>query len=501
MMKKFLLLACLSAWSVVVLAQDKKRDYRSGEVNIVPDESITTRHQTTVKGQTFSYKATTGTQPVWNEDGKPIAAVHYTYYQRTDIKDKASRPIVISFNGGPGSGSVWMHLAYTGPMILKVDDEGFPVQPYGVKSNPNSILDVADIVFVNPVNTGYSRIIDKTVKRETFFGVEADINYLSDWINTFITRVNRWESPKYLIGESYGTTRVSGLALALQERQWMYINGVILVSPVPLGVKRDGPVGYATRLPYFTAAAWYHKQLPADLQAKDLDEVLPEVEKYAIDELIPVLAKGGFVSDAERQAAAAKMSRYSGLSEKVILQHNLMIPTRFFWKELLREEGFTVGRLDSRYKGIDRMAAGDSPDFNSELTSWLHAFTPAINYYYKNELKYETDLKYNMFGPVRPWDRSTDDTGEDLRKAMAMNPYLHTMIQSGIYDGATQYFDAKYTMWNMDPSGRLKDRLSFRTYRSGHMMYLRNEDLINSNEHIREFIKQSTPAPGQSAKY
>lgn len=501
MMKKFTLFLVLFGAYTLVSAQDKMKKSAMPDPRVKVDEVVTTMHQTTVKGKSFPYKATTGTQPVWDEDGKAIAAVHYTYYERTDIKNKATRPIMISFNGGPGSGSVWMHLAYTGPMILKVDDEGFPVQPYGVKSNPHSILDVADIVFVNPVNTGYSRILDKSVKRETFFGVESDIQYLSDWINTFITRVNRWESPKYLIGESYGTTRVSGLALALQERQWMYINGVILVSPVPLGVKRDGPVGFATRLPYFAAAAWYHGKLPSDLQSKDLDDVLPEVEKYAIDELIPVLAKGGFVGDTERKAAAAKMSRYSGLSERVILQHNLMIPTSFFWKELLREEGFTVGRLDSRYKGMDRMDAGDSPDFNSELTSWLHSFTPAINYYYKNKLNYQTDLKYNMFGPVRPWDRSTDDTGEDLRKAMAMNPYLHTMIQSGIYDGATQYFDAKYTMWNMDPSGRLKDRLSFRTYRSGHMMYLRNEDLINSNEHIREFIKKSTPAPGQSAKY
>lgn len=482
-------------------AQQTGKMMSSAVRQIEPNMTIETNHQAVIKGKSIAYKATTGTQPVWNEDGKPIAAVHYTYYERSNVKDRATRPIVISFNGGPGSGSVWMHLAYTGPKILKVDDEGFPVQPYGVKDNPNSILDVADIVFVNPVNTGYSRILDKEVPRETFFGVEADIKYLAEWINTFITRVNRWESPKYLIGESYGTTRVSGLALALQEQQWMYINGVILVSPVPLGVKRDGPVGYATRLPYFAAAAWYHNKLPSELQNKDLDEVLPEVEKYAIDELIPILAKGGFVDQETRIKAARQMSYYSGISEKAILQHHLMIPNSFFWKELLRDEGFTVGRLDSRYKGMDRMDAGQSPDFNSELTSWLHSFTPAINYYYRNVLDFKTDIKYNMFGPVRPWDRSTDNTGEDLRKAMAMNPYMHTMIQSGIYDGATQYFDAKYTMWNMDPSGRLKNRLSFKTYRSGHMMYLRNEDLINANDHIREFIEKSTPKEGQPAKY
>ena len=470
------------------------------------DTSVVTKHKTTIGGKKVDYKATTGTQPVWNDDGHPIAAVHYTYYERTDIKKDPSRPIMISFNGGPGSGSVWMHLAYTGPMILNVDDEGFPVQPYGVKSNPHSILDVADIVFVNPVNTGFSRIVDKDAKKETFFGVNADIAYLAEWINTFIQRVNRWESPKYLIGESYGTTRVSGLAAALQGRQWMYINGVILVSPTELGIdsgsgRRAGPLGAALRLPYFTAAAWYHNKLPRDLQRKDLLDVLDEAEDYAINELIAVIAKGGFVNERERKSAAATMARYSGISEESILSYNLDVPTSFYWKELLREEGYTVGRLDSRYKGLDKTKGGVRPDFNSELTSWLHSFTPAINYYYKNILKFETDVKYNMFGPVRPWDRTNNNTGENLRQAMAQNPYLHTMIQSGYYDGATKYFDAKYTMWRMDPSGRMKDRLSFKGYRSGHMMYLRSEDLKLSNDDIRSFIIKSTPEKGAPAKY
>ena len=480
-----------------LLAQDRVQ---------VADEVVTTTHQTTIKGKQVSYKAITGTQPVWNDSGKAVAAVHYTYYERTDITNKAGRPLLISFNGGPGSGSVWMHLAYTGPYVLNVDDEGFPVQPYGAKKNPNSVLDIADIVYVNPVNTGYSRILDKETDKKMFFGVEADIAYLAEWINTFVTRNNRWESPKYLIGESYGTTRVSGLALALQERQWMYLNGVILVSPTELGIhtadgRREGPLGASLKLPYFAAAAWYHKQLPADLQSKDLDAVLAEVEEYSVNKLMAVIAKGGFVSAEEKQEAARMMSRYSGLSEKVILQYNLDIPDQFFWKELLRDEGYTVGRLDSRYKGIDRNDGGDSPDYNSELTSWLHSFTPAINYYYKNVLKYNTDIKYNMFGPVRPWDNSGDTTGEDLRKAMAMNPYMHVMVQSGLYDGATKYFDAKYTMWQIDPSGKMKDRFSFKTYRSGHMMYLRSEDLESSNEHIREFIRTSTPAAGAPAKY
>jgi len=470
------------------------------------DRSVTTEHEITVKGRDIAYRATTGTQPVWNEDGKPVAAVHYTYYERKGVDNQSRRPLVISFNGGPGSGSVWMHLAYTGPYVLNVDEEGFPIQPYGVNPNPYSILDVADIVFVNPVNTGYSRILDKETEKEEFFGVEADIEYLADWINTFVTRANRWTSPKYLIGESYGTTRVSGLALELQNLQWMYLNGVILVSPTELGIhsgqgRRDGPLGAALRLPYFTAAAWYHHQLPDDLQQKDLKELLPEVENFAVNGLMPILTKGGFAGGDLKEAAAEKMARYSGISKEAILSYNLDVPTSFFWKELLRDEGYTIGRLDSRYKGIDRTEGGSQPDFNAELTSWLHAFTPAVNHYYTNILDYQTDIKYNMFGPVRPWDRSGNNTGENLRQAMAMNPYLNVMIQSGIYDGATKYFDAKYTMWHIDPSGKMKDRFSFKTYRSGHMMYLRREDLKTANEDIRQFIEKTLPATNQPAKY
>lgn len=468
---------------------------------LLAESAVTSNGQVMVKGKPVPYKVTAGTQPVWDKDGKVIASLFYTYYERTDVTDKSRRPFVISFNGGPGSASVWMHVAYTGPKILNIDSEGYPVQPYGVKDNPNSILDVADIVYIDPVNTGFSRILDPKAERSVFFGVNADIKYLAEWLDTFVSRSGRWSSPKYLIGESYGTTRVSGLALELQNAHWMYLNGVILVSPTDLGIKRDGPVNDALALPYFTAAAWYQKALPPDLQAKDLTDLLPEAEAFAVEELIPALSHGGFLEDGKRKQIAAKFSRYSGLSEKVVLEHNLSIPTQFFWKELLRDKGFTVGRLDSRYLGIDRMQAGDAPDYNSELTSWLHSFTPAINYYLRDVLKYKTDIMYNMFGPVRPWDNTDDKTGENLRQAMAQNPYLNVMIQSGYYDGATTYFDAKYSMWQLDPSGKMKSRLRFEGYRSGHMMYLRAEDLVSSNEHIRDFIRKSTPASGQPAKY
>ena len=468
------------------------------------DTVVTTNHSTQIKGVTINYQAQTGTQPVWNKEGKPIATLFYTYYRRTNIKNGSQRPLIFSFNGGPGSASVWMHLAYTGPKILKIDNEGYPVQPYGYKSNPNSILDVADIVFINPVNTCYSRMVEvdgELPDRKQFFGINEDIAYLAEWLTTFVSRKQRWESPKYLIGESYGGTRVMGLSAALQESQWMYLNGVIMVSPADYKVIRvGGPVSSALNLPYYTAAAWYHQKLPSSLQQKDLTDVLPEVESYTLDKLIPALAKGGFISEKEKMDVANKMAEYSGLSLESILQNNLDIPTHFFWKDLLRDQGKTIGRLDSRYLGIDRKDAGVRPDYSAELTSWLHSFTPAINHYIQKELRFKTDIKYNMFGPVRPWNNDNDNTREDLRRAMAENPYLRVLFQSGYYDGATTYFNAKYTMWQVDPSGKMKDRFDFKGYRSGHMMYLRNEDLIQANEDIRIFI-ESTSSKGKAAKY
>ena len=485
-----------------IVAQTLSTDMNSENDRVLKAESsVVNIGQVTIKGKVIPYKVTAGTQPIWNSDGKPIASLFYTYYERTDVTDKSKRPFIMSFNGGPGSASVWMHVAYTGPKILNIDSEGYPVQPYGVKDNPNSILDVADIVYIDPVNTGFSRILDLKIDRSIFFGVNADIKYLAEWLDVFVSRHGRWTSPKYLIGESYGTTRVSGLALELQNAHWMYLNGVVLVSPTDLGLKREGPVGDALSLPYYTAAAWYQKVLPADLQQKDLDQVLPEAEAFTIDELIPALSKGGFLEEVKRKQIAAKVSRYSGLSEKSVLDNNLAVPTDFFWKDLLRDKGYTIGRLDSRYLGIDKKQAGESPDYNSELTSWLHAFTPAINYYLRDVLKYKTDLVYNMFGPVHPWDNSNNNTGENLRQAMAQNPYLHVMVQSGYYDGATTYFDAKYSLWQLDPSNKMKGRLRFEGYRSGHMMYLRAEDLVSSNEHIRDSIRKSTPVAGQPAKY
>ena len=474
-------------------------------ISLPIDTTVITKHTSTINGQPISYTAQCGTQPVWDEMGKPIASLFYTYYTKDGVQDRGERPLLISFNGGPGSASVWMHVAYTGPQVLKIDEEGYPIQPYGIQENPFSVLDVCDIVFVNPANTGYSRTIPmsgKDVDKKKFFGINADIKYLAGWLNTFVSRNNRWRSPKYLIGESYGGTRVAGLSLELQNSQWMYLNGVIMVSPADYKIfESDTPISTALNIPYMTAAAWHHKMLPSELQSKDLLEILPESEDFTINTVMPALAKGGFISKSEKMDVAKKMAFYTGLSEKSILQNNLDVNARFFWKELLRDKtGQTLGRLDSRYLGLDKSESGTSPDYSAELTSWLHSFTPAINYYIREHLGFKTDIKYNMFGPVRPWDRTNNNTRDNLRQAMAQNPYLNVMFQSGYYDGATTYFQAKYEMWQLDPSGKMSDRLSFKGYRSGHMMYLRRQDLETANNDIRNFIK-STYEKGKSAKY
>lgn len=494
-MKK-LLVTFLIFFSISILAQD---------IRIPVDTTVVTQGSITVKGKRVNYNAQTGMQPVFDANGNTKATLYYTYYYRTDVQNKETRPLIMSFNGGPGSASVWMHIAYTGPKILKIDNEGNPIQPYGIKDNNYSILDVADIVFVNPVNTGYSRPVvkkDEKVDKKYFFGVNADAKYLADWLNTFITRNNRWLSPKYLIGESYGGTRVMQLANELQSRQWMYLNGVIMVSPADYKIIRTGgSEDLALNLPYFTATAWYHKMLPSDLQQKDLEDILPEAENFSFNELLPAISKGGFISNEEKNKIAEKMARYSGIKKEVILRQNLEMPPSFFWKELLRDKnGQTIGRLDSRYLGIDRQEVGTRPDYSPELTSWLHSFTPAINYYTQNVLKFKTDVKYNMFGSVYPWDFENENARENLRKAMAQNPYLQVLVQSGYYDGATTYSVAKYTMGKIDPSGKMKHRMSFKGYRSGHMMYLRKEDLEKANDDLREFINKSSKNIG-TAKY
>ena len=451
-----------------------------------------TRHVRDIGGQRVPYTVTAGTILLRDDKNKPEASVFYVAYTRDDVTDRARRPMFYSFNGGPGTASVWMHMGFTGPRKVVYDDEGMmPAPPFRLADNEHSILDVADIVYIDPVGTGFSRMAPGEDAHK-FHGVMEDIRSVGEFIRLYTTRNSRWDSPKFLIGESYGTTRAAGLVNYLQDTHQMYFNGVILVSMTGLDFQSGSDFGFALSLPHYTATAWYHKALPADLQAKPLRAVLQESEQFALGAYLDALVKGDQLPKAERDSIAPQIARLAGLSKEYVLNSNLRIDRARFRKELLRSRGLTVGRLDSRYTGIDRDAAGATNEFDPAMEAWNGPFAAVINDYFRDELKWETDTKYNIWGDVQPWRRDQrTNTGEMLRAAMTQNPYLRVLVLAAYYDGATDYFSAQYVMSHLDPSGAIKDRVSFAHYESGHMMYVRKPDLAKSKQDIAQFVQQA----------
>lgn len=458
------------------------------EASLLPDEPVITQHSLRIGEETVSYTAEAGWLPI-REDGKVVAKMYYTAYTRDGVSDPGSRPMMFSFNGGPSTASVWMHMGYTGPRRVAYDDEGFAQRPpTGLEDNPHSILDVADIVFIDPIATGFSRMMEGEDPHK-FHGMMPDIQSLGEFIRLFTLRKDRWASPKFLIGESYGTTRASGLAGYLVSAHQIYINGVILVSMTGLDVNAGTDVGFATQLPSQAATAYYHGQLASNYQAMAVADFLAEVEAYAMDDYLRFLVKGDQFENSERDAVARRVAAYTGLTPEYVISANLRVSQQRFWKELLRDQRLTVGRLDSRYIGIDIDAAGERPEFDPALADWNGPFSDAVNRYIREELNFDPDLQYNIWGDVRPWSRGADgNAGEMLRGAMRNNPYLKVMIQGGYYDAATDYYSAVYSITHLQPGGEFRDRFRFAWYESGHMMYLRKDDLANSNNDIRSFI-------------
>lgn len=458
------------------------------EADLLPDDPVVTQHTGRFNGQTVNYAAEVGWIPI-REDGRIVAKMSYIAYTKNGVTDPSTRPLIFSFNGGPGTASVWMHLGYTGPRRVTYDDEGFQQRPpAGLEDNPHSILDAADIVYIDPIGTGFSRMVEGEDPHK-FHGKLADIQSVGDFIYAFVNRKDRWASPKFIIGESYGTTRAAGLAASVQSRFQMFLNGVILVSATELDVERGPEVTFALNLPTQAATAWYHKQMEPGLQSKPLQAVLAEVEAFAMGEYLMALVKGDQLTDAERDAIAAKVARYSGLSKDYVLQANLRVSFQRHWKELLRDQRLTVGRLDTRYLGIDLDAAGERPEYSPEMVDWNGPFGAAINQYLRRELKYNPEIQYYVWGNVRPWAQDPQaNVGDMLRTAMRDNPYLKVLVQGGYYDAACDYFNAKYTMHHLQPGGEFKDRYRFAWYESGHMMYLRKPDLENANNDLRKFI-------------
>ncbi len=458
----------------------------------VKETTSVTKHAIDIGGQRLAYTATAGTIVLRDDKNKAEASVFYVAYTRDDVTDRARRPIFYSFNGGPGTASVWMHMGFTGPRKVVYDDEGMmPAPPFRLANNDHAILDIADIVFIDPVGTGYSRMAPGEDAHK-FHGVMEDIRSVGEFIRLYTTRNSRWDSPKFLIGESYGTTRAAGLVNHMQQTHQMYFNGVIQVSMTPLDYQTGSELGAALSLPHYTATAWYHKALPQDLQAKPLRAVLQESEQYALGAYLDALVKGDLLAKAERDTVATQVGRLAGLSKEYVVNNNLRIDRARFRKELLRTRGLTVGRLDSRYTGVDRDAAGATNEYDPAMEAWNGPFAAVINDYFRDELKWETDAKYNIWGDVRPWRRDpATNTGEMLRAAMTQNPFLRVLVLASYYDAATDYFTAQYVMSHLDPSGSIKDRISFAFYESGHMMYVRKSDLGKAKKDVSEFVQQT----------
>lgn len=493
-----MLFICLLVAQVVpATAQQPQRPMRASasvsaagtEADLLPEEPVVTQHSARINGQNVSYTAEAGWLPI-RDDGKVTAKMFYIAYTRDGVQDRSRRPLIFSFNGGPGTASVWMHMGYTGPRHVVYDDDGFALRPPGgLEDNPHSILDVADIVYIDPIATGFSRMVEGEDEHK-YHGTMSDIESVGEFIRLYILREDRWMSPKFVIGESYGTTRASGLAGYLVDRNQLYLNGVILVSMTGLNVDAGDDVSYATSLPHLAATARYHGQLADDLQAMPIRAFLDEVEDFAMGDYLLALVQGDRLEDVERSEMARRVARYTGLTPEYVVSTNLRVSSRRFWKELLRDQHLTVGRLDSRYLGVDRDAAGEGPEYDPAMADWDGAFSDAVNRYIREELRYDPDLKYNVWGNVRPWNRDDGaDVGQMLRRAMRDNPYLKVLIQGGYYDSATDYYSAVYTISHLQPGGEFRDRFRFSWYESGHMMYLRKPDLANANNDLREFIR------------
>ncbi len=470
-------------------AQQPAANKAGPEAALLPEEPVITQHSTRIRDETVSYTAEAGWLPI-RDEGKFTARMFYVAYTRNGIEDKSSRPLIFSFNGGPGTASVWMHMGYTGPRRVVYDDDGFALQPPGnLEDNPHSILDVADIVYIDPIATGFSRMAEGEDLHK-YHGTMSDIESVGEFIRLYIVRKNRWMSPKFVVGESYGTTRASGLAGYLTSSHQIYLNGVILVSMTGLDVEAGEDVAYATSLPHLAATAWYHGQLASEFQSRTVRDLLNEVESFAVTDYVTALLKGDRIGEAERDEMAQRVARYTGLAPEYVLSTNLRISSRRFWKELLRDQRLTVGRLDSRYLGVDKDAAGEGPEYDPAMSDWNGPFADAVNRYIREELNYNPDLEYNIWGDVRPWNRDDGaNVGDMLRRAMRDNPYLKVMVQGGYYDAATDYYSAMYTISHLQPGGEFRDRFRFSWYESGHMMYLRKPDLANANNDLRDFIR------------
>ncbi|MGF1506496.1 MAG: S10 family peptidase [Anaerolineae bacterium] len=458
-------------------------------------EPIETTHSLTLGSRTLNYTATVGMLPVEHDEAK--AEIFFTAYTRTDINElNRARPLIFAFNGGPGSSSIWLHLGALGPKRVRMQNEGWmPAPPYHLVPNMSTWLEFADLVFIDPVGTGYSRAADPE-KNETFWNLEGDLASVGEFIRLYLTRYERWSSPLFLAGESYGTTRAAGLSAHLIDRG-IGLNGIILISTIlNFQTVRWAPgndLPYVLYLPGYTAAAWYHGRLPEDLDTRPLRDVLTEVEAWAQSEYLVALMQGDRITLAERELVVQQLARYTGLTPMYVDQSDLRIPLNLFRKELLRDVALAVGRLDSRFTATEPMPVTDSPKFAPSLMAITPPYTSMLNAYMRQELGYQTDRKYEVLSfdvnQAWAWERGVyPDTSEALRDAMMKNRYMKVFIGSGLYDLATPYFAAEYTLAHMRLGPELRDNIQTAEYPAGHMFYIETESLRQLRTDIEAFV-------------
>ncbi len=436
-----------------------------------PEERTSvTHHKGTFGGQTFDYTATAATYNIKSDDGSVKATFFFVSYTK-DGADPAKRPLSFVYNGGPGSASLWTHMGL-GPKqpVLTADGHGLP-GPYLTEDNPDSFLDATDMVFVDAVSTGYSRPAPGENPSQ-FYGVAQDARIFSDFVYQYVTRAERWASPKFLIGESYGTTRAAMMSDTLQQRHQMYLNGVVLLSAVGFGNwGADDRTIYF--LPTFTASAWFHKLLPADLQKLSIEEVAKQARAFAHGEYAQALEKGDELSAAERQKVVKDLARFTALSPAYLERTNLRISPFRWFKELQRDKRLTTGRLDARFTGFDRDAAGESAEFDSSQAAYSGAYVAAFQDHVRRELKWTSDLYYTVAANVRPWDQGRPgEPAEALRSAMTQQTTLKLLVLAGYYDLATPFNGIEHTIAHMMLEPPIRKNVSFTYYEAGHMMYV-----------------------------
>jgi carboxypeptidase C (cathepsin A) len=459
------------------------------------EKTSQTSHVVRLDGREIRYTATTGTLAIRLDDGKVAARMFFVAYTK-DGEDAKTRPVSFLYNGGPGSATVWLHMGSFAPRTVQMAADGFqPAPPFQFVDNESSLLDVTDMVYVDAIDTGYSRVAPG-VNNAQFHDQEGDIRAFGEFVAEYLRAYNRWPSPKFLIGESYGTIRSAGLAQELQTRQGVELNGIVLVSSLltyqTLSPAPDNDIAYADQIQTFAATAWYHKRLPADLQQKPIKQVVDEARTFAFGDYLLALAKGHTLDEAARTAMADKLARFTGLSSRYLLSANLRVDAARFRKELLRDKRLVVGRLDSRFTALDADAAGERQEFDPSNTALQGAYVALFQDYVKNDLKWESDLHYPTSGNVRPWayvQNAYMDKTEALRQSMAKNPFLRVFVACGYYDMATLLGGSEFNFTHLAYDRQIVDRVAFGYYEAGHMIYIRPSAHKALKQDVARFIK------------